>query len=129
MIANQSPDTVLVLYYVTPAITAEGDEDSPAMLKYIKEAFSAGQVRYVGFTFPETPEHIDQSVFVVVNDVTRLWFTVPLNVVLPFHDEEEFTPGIKKALSKNGALVKSMDFYDKDVALSRIDVTVKKVID
>jgi len=55
MSSIQDPDTCLVLYYAEPPITAEGDEDDATALGYVRDAFERGAMKYVGFTFPETP--------------------------------------------------------------------------
>jgi len=76
----------------------------------VRDAFERGAMKYVGFTFPETPERLS---FNLPGDATtQIWITVKLTVLLPFHEENEFTPGkpktvkVKAYTKKDGTTVK-----------------------
>lgn len=114
--------TCLVHYTVTPPLSAEGDEDEATALGYITDAFHESRVKYIGFTFPETPERLPE-----IEGETNLYFTVSLAGVTPFQSEKDFE-GILNNLEHHDGEITEGIYYDDSSDIKRMDITLVGVL-
>jgi hypothetical protein len=114
--------TCLVHYTVTPTLSAEGDEDDATAMGYITDAFHEGRMKYVGFTFPETPDRLPE-----VEGMTNLYFTVPVAGVTPFQSEEDFE-GILSNLEHHDGEITDGVYYEDSSNIKRMDITLTNVV-
>ena len=118
--------TMLVLYYIEPALTAEGDEADAVMIETVTEKILHGHAKYISFAWPETPDVLKAP---AGSTGTALYFTFPKAAALPFNSEIDLTLGILKALAKGDGTIQTGDYYDDSADIRQINIELTNVVE